>query len=132
MSNAVAKTVVKDVTDSKDEKVQEIKQELQQSVNSNGKATEKFVTKPVETPSHAAKQPGVKPVGTLSQQATVKPVETSKGTPEVQPVLPEVTVETVDVTEEIPFKEMTQEDPELYQGLTRRVEGTKGSEKNNV
>ncbi|WP_455224256.1 G5 domain-containing protein [Granulicatella sp.] len=166
VSNAVAKTVVKDVTDSKDEKVQEIKQELQQSVNPNGQATEKTVTqpakpveipnkpteqpavKPVETPSQPTEQPTVKPVETPSQpveKPTVKPVETSKGTPEVQPELPELviekgkpevqpalseaTVETVDVNEEIPFKETTQEDPELYQGLTRRVEGTKGSEK---
>ena len=196
VSNAVAKTVVKDVTDSKDEKVQEIKQELQQSVNPNGQATEKTVTqpakpveipnkpteqpavkpvetpsqpteqptvKPVETPSQPVEQPAVKPVETPSQpveqptvkpvetpsqpteQPAVKPVETSKGTPEVQPelpelviekgkpevqpALPEATVETVDVNNDILFKETTQDDPELYQGLTRRVEGTKGSEK---
>lgn len=97
VSNAVAKTVVKDVTDSKDEKVQEIKQELQQSVKSNGqvtdkndtqtakpvktsnKLTEKPVVKPAETPSQPVEQPTVKPVETPSQpveQPTVKPVET--------------------------------------------------------
>ena len=192
VSNAVAKTVVKDVTDSKDEKVQEIKQELQQSVKSNGQVTDKNDTqtvkpvetsnklteKPAETPSQPAEKPAVKPVETPSQPAekpavkpmetpsqpveqptvkpvetpsqpaekpVVKPVETSKGTPEVQPELPELviekgnpevqpelpeaTVETVDVNEEISFKETKQDDPELYQGLTRRVEGTKGSEK---
>lgn len=166
VSNAVAKTVVKDVTDSKDEKVQEIKQELQQSVNPNGQATEKTVTqsaksvetsnqstnqataKPMGTSSQPAEQPAVKPVEIPNQsveQPTVKPVETSKGTPEVQPelpelviekgkpevqpALPEATVETVDVNEEIPFKETTQDDPELYQGLTKRVLGAKGSEK---
>ena len=158
VSNAVAKTVVKDVTDSKDEKVQEIKQELQQSVNPNGQATKNNVTqpaKPVETLNKTTEQPAgtqnqlveqptVKPVLTPSQPAE-KPVETSKGTPEVQPKLPELviekgkpevqpelpeaTVETVVVNEEIPFKETKQDDPELYQGLTRRVEGTKGSEK---
>ena len=166
VSNAVAKTVVKDVTDSKDEKVQEIKQELQQSVKQNGQAAEKNDTqtaKPVETSNKPTEQPTVKTAETPSQpteqpagktvkipsqpaeQPTVKPVETSKGTPEVQPEmpelviekgnpevqpeLPEATVETVDINEEIPFKETTQDDPELYQGLTRRVEGTKGSEK---
>ena len=192
VSNAIAKTVVKDVTDSKDEKVQAIKQELQQSVDSNGKATEKVVTKPVEIPSQPTEQPAVKPVGTPSQpaeqpavkpvgtpsqpaeqpavkpvetpsqpaeqpavkpvevpnqpteqpavkpvetpsqpaeQPTVKPVETSKGTPEVQPELSKATVETVVVNNDILFKETTQDDPELYQGLTRRVEGTKGLEK---
>ena len=226
VSNAVAKTVVKDVTDSKDEKVQEIKQELQQSVKSNGqvtdkndtqtaepvktsnKLTEKPVVKPaetpsqpveqptvksVETPSQPVEQPTVKPVETPSQpaekpaekpaempsqpveqptvkpaetpsrqveQPTVKPVETpnqpaekpavkpvetskgtpevqpelpelviEKGTPEVQPELPEATVETVDVNEEIPFKETTQDNPELYQGETRHVKGSKGVEK---
>ncbi len=82
VSNAVAKTVVKDVTDSKDEKVQEIKQELQQSVNPKGQVTEKNDTqtaKPVEIPSQPAEQPAVKPVETPSQpteQPTVKPVET--------------------------------------------------------
>ena len=166
VSNAVAKTVVKDVTDSKDEKVQEIKQELQQSVKQNGQAAEKNDTqtaKPVETSNKPTEQPTVKTAETPSQpteqpagktvkipsqpaeQPTVKPVETSKGTPEVQPEmpelviekgnpevqpeLPEATVETVDVNEEISFKETKQDDPELYQGLTRRVEGTKGSEK---
>ena len=162
VSNAVAKTVVKDVTDSKDEKVQEIKQELQQSVNPNGQVTEKTVTqpaksveptnqataKPMGTPSQPAEQSAVKPVEKPSQpaeQPTVKPVETSKGTPEVQPelpelviekgkpevqaALPEATVEMVDVNEEIPFKETIQDDPELYQGLTKRVPGAKGSEK---
>ena len=162
VSNAVAKTVVKDVTDSKDEKVQEIKQELQQSVNPNGQATENNVTqpaKPVEilnktteqpagTQNQLVEQPTVKPVLTPSQpaeQPTVKPVETSKGTPEVQPelpelviekgkpevqpALPEATVETVDVNEEIPFKETTQDNPELYQGETRHVKGSKGVEK---
>ena len=162
VSNAVAKTVVKDVTDSKDEKVQEIKQELQQSVKSNGQVTDKNNTqtvkpvetsnklteKPAETPSQPVEQPTVKPVETPSQpveQPTVKPVETSKGTPEVQPKLPELviekgkpevqpklpeaTVETVDVNEEIPFKETIQDDPELYQGQTKRVLGAKGSEK---
>ena len=162
VSNAVAKTVVKDVTDSKDEKVQEIKQELQQSVKSNGQVTDKNNTqtvkpvetsnklteKPAETPSQPVEQPTVKPVETPSQpveQPIVKPVETSKGTPEVQPKLPELviekgkpevqpklpeaTVETVDVNEEIPFKETIQDDPELYQGQTKRVLGAKGSEK---
>ena len=97
VSNAVAKTVVKDVTDSKDEKVQEIKQELQQSVKSNGqvtdknntqtvkpvetsnKLTEQSVVKTAETPSQPAEQPTVKPVETPSQpveQPAVKPVET--------------------------------------------------------
>ena len=158
VSNAVAKTVVKDVTDSKDEKVQEIKQELQQSVNSNGQVTDKNDTqtvKPVETsnkltenpaktPSQPVEQPTVKPVETPSQPAE-KTEETSKGTPEVQPELPELviekgnpevqpelpeaTVETVDVNEEIPFKETTQDTAELYQGQTRRVPGTKGIEK---
>ena len=173
VSNAVAKTVVKDVTDSKDEKVQEIKQELQQSVKSNGQVTDKNNTqtvkpvetsnkltekpaetpsqpveqptvKPVETPSQPVEKPAVKPVETPSQPAE-KPVETSKGTPEVQPDLPELviekgkpevqpelpeaTVETVVVNEEIPFKETIQDDPELYQGLTNRVPGAKGSEK---
>ena len=147
VSNAVAKTVVKDVTDSKDEKVQEIKQKLQQSVNPNGQVTEKNDTqtaKSVETLNKTTEQPA----GTQNQlveQPTVKPVETSKGTPEVQPklpelviekgkpevqpALPEATVETVDVNEEIPFKETIQDDPELYQGLTNRVPGAKGSEK---
>ena len=211
VSNAVAKTVVKDVTDSKDEKVQEIKQELQQSVKSNGQVTDKNDTqtakpvktsnkltekpvvkqaetpsqtveqptvKPVETPSQPVEQPTVKPVETPSQpaekpaekpaetpsqpveQPTVKPVETpsqpaeqpavkpletskgtpevqpelpelviEKGTPEVQPELPEATLETVDVNEEIPFKETTQDTTELYQGQTRRVPGAKGVEK---
>ena len=83
VSNAVAKTVVKDVTDSKDEKVQEIKQELQQSVKSNGQVTDKNDTqtvkpvetsnklteKPAETPSQPVEQPTVKPVETPSQPA---------------------------------------------------------------
>ena len=135
VSNAVAKTVVKDVTDSKDEKVQEIKQELQQSVKSNGQVTDKNNTqtvKPVKTSNKLTEQSVVKTAETPSQpveQPTVKPVETSKGTPEVQPELPEATVETVVVNEEIPFKETIQDDPELYQGLTKRVPGAKGSEK---
>ena len=151
VSNAVAKTVVKDVTDSKDEKVQEIKQELQQSENSNGQVTEKNVTQPtksVATPNQPTEQPRVRLVVTPSQpveQPAIKPVVTSKGTPEVQPKLPELviekgkpevqpklpeaTVETVDVNEEIPFKETIQDDPELYQGQTKRVLGAKGSEK---
>ncbi len=151
VSNAVAKTVVKDVTDSKDEKVQEIKQELQQSVKSNGQVTDKNNTqtvKPVKTSNKLTEQSVVKTAETPSQpveQPTVKPVETSKGTPEVQPKLPELviekgkpevqpelpeaTVETVVVNEEIPFKETIQDDPELYQGLTKRVPGAKGSEK---
>ena len=147
VSNAVAKTVVKDVTDSKDEKVQEIKQELQQSVKSNGQVTDKNNTqtvKPVETSNKLTEKPAETPSQPV-EQPTVKPVETSKGTPEVQPKLPELviekgkpevqpklpeaTVETVDVNEEIPFKETIQDDPELYQGLTKRVLGAKGSEK---
>ena len=147
VSNAVAKTVVKDVTDSKDEKVQEIKQELQQSVNPNGQVTEKNDTqtvKPVETSNKLTEKPAETPSQPV-EQPTVKPVETSKGTPEVQPelpelviekgkpevqpALPEATVEMVDVNEEIPFKEAIQDDPELYQGLTNRVPGAKGSEK---
>ena len=147
VSNAVAKTVVKDVTDSKDEKVQEIKQELQQSVKSNGQVTDKNNTqtvKPVETSNKLTEKPAETPSQPV-EQPTVKPVETSKGTPEVQPKLPELviekgkpevqpklpeaTVETVDVNEEIPFKETIQDDPELYQGQTKRVLGAKGSEK---
>lgn len=147
VSNAVAKTVVKDVTDSKDEKVQEIKQELQQFVKSNGQVTDKNNTqtvKPVETSNKLTEKPAETPSQPV-EQPTVKPVETSKGTPEVQPKLPELviekgkpevqpklpeaTVETVDVNEEIPFKETIQDDPELYQGLTKRVLGAKGSEK---
>ena len=108
----------------------------------------KTTEQPAGTQNQLVEQPTVKPVLTPSQpaeQPTVKPVETSKGTPEVQPelpelviekgkpevqpALPEATVETVDVNEEIPFKETTQDNPELYQGETRRVEGTKGSEK---
>ena len=86
VSNAVAKTGVKDVTDSKDEKVQEIKQELQQSVKSNGQVTDKNDTqtvkpavKPAETSSQPVEQPAVKPVETPSQPAekpAVKPAET--------------------------------------------------------
>lgn len=108
----------------------------------------KTTEQPAGTQNQLVEQPTVKPVLTPSQpaeQPTVKPVETSKGTPEVQPelpelviekgkpevqpALPEVTVETVDVNEEIPFKETIQDDPELYQGLTKRVLGAKGSEK---
>ena len=105
---------------------------------------EQPTVKPVETPSQPVEKPAVKPVETPSQPAE-KPVETSKGTPEVQPdlhelviekgkpevqpELPEATVETVVVNEEIPFKETIQDDPELYQGLTNRVPGAKGSEK---
>ena len=147
VSNAVAKTVVKDVTDSKDEKVQEIKQELQQSVKSNGQVTDKNNTqtvKPVETSNKLTEKPAETPSQPV-EQPTVKPVETSKGTPEVQPKLPELviekgkpevqpklpeaTVETVDVNEEIPFKETIQDTTELYQGQTKRVPGTKGIEK---
>ena len=102
VSNAVAKTVVKDVTDSKDEKVQEIKQELQQSVKSNGqvtdknntqtvkpvetsnKLTEQSVVKTAETPSQPAEQPTVKPVETPSQPVE-QPAVKSVGTPS-QPV----------------------------------------------
>ena len=113
-------------------------------VETSNKLTEKLA----ETPSQPVEQPTVKPVKTPSQPAekpAEKPVETSKGTPEVQPELlelviekgkpevqpelPEATVETVDVNEEIPFKETIQDDPELYQGLTKRVPGAKGSEK---
>ena len=65
----------------------------------------------------------------LVQPALEELVITDKGKSEVQPELPEATVETVVVNEEIPFKETTQDDPELYQGLTHREEGTKGSEK---
>ena len=94
--------------------------------------SEQPAVKPVETPSQPTEQPTVKPAETPSQpaeQPTVKPVEISKGTPEVQPELPEATVETVVVNEEIQINETKQDDPELYQGLTRRVEGTKGVEK---
>ena len=116
-------------------------------VKTPSQPAEQPAVKPVETPSQPAEQPTVKPVGTPSQpeeQPTVKPVETpnqpteqpavkpvvtSKGTPEVQPALPEATVETVVVNNDILFKETTQDDPELYQGLTRRVEGAKGLEK---
>ena len=116
-------------------------------VETPSQPAEQPAVKPVETPSQPAEQPTVKPVGTPSQpeeQPTVKPVETpnqpteqpavkpvvtSKGTPEVQPALPEATVETVVVNNDILFKETTQDDPELYQGLTRRVEGAKGLEK---
>ena len=108
----------------------------------------KTTEQPAGTQNQLVEQPTVKPVLTPSQPAekpTVKPVETSKGTPEVQPelpelviekgkpevqpALPEATVEMVDVNEEIPFKEAIQDDPELYQGLTNRVPGAKGSEK---
>ena len=65
----------------------------------------------------------------LVQPALEELVITDKGKSEVQPELPEATVETVVVNEEIPFKETTQDDPELYQGLTNRVPGAKGSEK---
>ena len=101
-------------------------------VETPSQPVEQPTVKPAETPSQPAEQPTVKPVETPSQpaeQPTVKPVETSKGTPEVQPELPEATVETVVVNNDIPFKETTQDDPELYQGLTRRVEGAKGVEK---
>ena len=108
----------------------------------------KTTEQPAGTQNQLVEQPTVKPVGTPSQpteQPTVNPVVTSKGTPEVQPelpelviekgkpevqpALPEATVEMVDVNEEIPFKEAIQDDPELYQGLTNRVPGAKGSEK---
>ena len=108
----------------------------------------KTTEQPAGTQNQLVEQPTVKPVLTPSQpaeQPTVKPVETSKGTPEVQPelpelviekgkpevqpALPEATVETVDVNEEIPFKETTQDNPELYQGETRHVKGSKGVEK---
>ena len=108
----------------------------------------KTTEQPAGTQNQLVEQPTVKPVLTPSQPAekpTVKPVETSKGTPEVQPelpelviekgkpevqpALPEATVETVDVNEEIPFKETTQDNPELYQGETRHVKGSKGVEK---
>ena len=77
---------------------------------------------------------GTKPPVTEKGTPEVQPaleelVITEKVTPEVQPVLPEATVETVVVNEVIQFKETTQDDPELYQGLTHREEGTKGSEK---
>ena len=101
-------------------------------VGTPSQPAEQPTVKPVETPSQPVEQPTVKPAETPSQpaeQPTVKPVETSKGTPEVQPELPEATVETVVVNNDIPFKETTQDDPELYQGLTRRVEGAKGVEK---
>ena len=95
VSNAVAKTVVKDVTDSKDEKVQEIKQALQQSVNPNGQVTEKVVTQPakaVETSNQPTNQATAKPAETPSQpveQPTVKPVETPSQ-PVEQPVVKSV------------------------------------------
>ena len=108
----------------------------------------KTTEQPAGTQNQLVEQPTVKPVLTPSQpaeQPTVKPVETSKGTPEVQPelpelviekgkpevqlALPEATVETVDVNEEIPFKETIQDTTELYQGQTKRVPGTKGIEK---
>ena len=108
----------------------------------------KTTEQPAGTQNQLVEQPTVKPVGTPSQpteQPTVNPAVTSKGTPEVQPelpelviekgkpevqpALPEATVEMVDVNEEIPFKEAIQDDPELYQGLTNRVPGAKGSEK---
>ena len=101
-------------------------------VGTPNQPAEQPAVKPAETPSQPVEQPTVKPAETPSQpaeQPTVKPVETSKGTPEVQPELPEATVETVVVNNDIPFKETTQDDPELYQGLTRRVEGAKGVEK---
>ena len=118
------------------------------SVETPSQPVEQPTVKTAETPRQPAEQPVVKPVGTPSQpteQPTVNPVVTSKGTPEVQPelpelviekgkpevqpALPEATVEMVDVNEEIPFKEAIQDDPELYQGLTNRVPGAKGSEK---
>ena len=101
-------------------------------VETPSQPTEQPAVKPVETPSQPAEQPAEKPVETPSQpteQPAEKPVETSKGIPEVQPELPEATVETVVVNNDILFKETTQDDPELYQGLTRRVEGAKGVEK---
>ena len=126
---------------------QPAEQPVVKPVETPSQPAEQPAVKPVETPSQPAEQPTVKPVGTPSQpeeQPTVKPVETpnqpteqpavkpvvtSKGTPEVQPALPEATVETVVVNNDILFKETTQDDPELYQGLTRRVEGAKGLEK---
>ena len=101
-------------------------------VETPSQPAEQPAVKPVEVPNQPTEQPAVKPVETPSQpaeQPTVKPVETSKGTPEVQPELSKATVETVVVNNDILFKETTQDDPELYQGLTRRVEGTKGLEK---
>ena len=56
-------------------------------------------------------------------------VISEKVAPAVQPALPEATVETVDVNEEIPFKETIQDTTELYQGQIKRVPGTKGIEK---
>ena len=111
---------------------QPAEQPVVKPVGTPNQPAEQPAVKPAETPSQPVEQPTVKPVETPSQpaeQPTVKPVETSKGTPEVQPELPEATVETVVVNNDIPFKETTQDDPELYQGLTRRVEGTKGLEK---
>ena len=123
---------------------QPVEQPAVKPVETPSQPAEKPAVKPAETPSQPVEQPAVKPVETPSQPAE-KPVETSKGTPEVQPELPELviekgkpevqpelleaTVETVDVNEEIPFKETTQDNPELYQGLTKRVPGVKGSEK---
>ena len=111
---------------------QPAEQPVVKPVGTPNQPAEQPAVKPAETPSQPVEQPTVKPVETPSQpaeQPTVKPVETSKGTPEVQPELPEATVETVVVNNDIPFKETTQDDPELYQGLTRRVEGAEGVEK---
>ena len=111
---------------------QPVEQPTAKPVETPSQPAEQPTVKPAETPSQSAEQPAVKPVETPSQpaeQPTVKPVEISKGTPEVQPELPEATVETVVVNEEIQFNETNQDDPELYQGFTRRVEGTKGVEK---
>ena len=111
---------------------QPAEQPVVKPVGTPNQPAEQPAVKPAETPSQLVEQPTVKPAETPSQpaeQPTVKPVETSKGTPEVQPELPEATVETVVVNNDIPFKETTQDDPELYQGLTRRVEGAKGVEK---
>jgi len=77
---------------------------------------------------------GTKPPVTEKGTPEVQPVLeelviTEKVAPAVQPALPEATVETVDVNEEIPFKETIQDTTELYQGQTKRVPGTKGIEK---
>ena len=77
---------------------------------------------------------GTKPPVTAKGEPLVQPalkelVITEKGEPEVQPELPEATVETVVVNNDIPFEEITQDDPELNQGETRSDEGVKGVEK---
>ena len=105
----------------------------EQPAGTQNQLVEQPTVKPVLTPSQPAEQPTVKPVGTSKGTPEVQPelpeLVIEKGKPEVQPALPEATVETVDVNEEIPFKETTQDNPELYQGETRHVKGSKGVEK---